>query len=100
MEARDAGISGIVAQVLHFPLVCHPKFFPRDKYEYGSMIQNQKSGVLSTVRTESFLDAYIQNPVPDQRHSPLLAPSLRNLPPTCTLLGFNHRSNMDPNYIG
>lgn len=32
---------------------------------------------------EAFLDAYLQNPVPDQRHSPLLAASLKNLPPTC-----------------
>lgn len=82
LDTRDAGISGIVAQVLHFPMTCHPKFFPRDKYEYGSIIQNQASGVLGVIMMEAFLDAYLQNPVPDHRHSPLLAASLKDLPPT------------------
>ena len=81
LDARDAGISGIVAQILHFPMTCHPKFFPKDKYEYGSIIQNQASGVLGVIMMEAFLDAYLQDPVPDHRHSPLLATSLKDLPP-------------------
>ncbi|KAI2775229.1 alpha/beta hydrolase fold-domain-containing protein [Daldinia loculata] len=79
--ARENGITGIIAQVLHFPAVCHPKFFPRDEYEYGSYIQNSENPVLSTLRMEAFLRAYNPNPKPDYRHSPLLAESLTNLPP-------------------
>ncbi|KAI1378957.1 alpha/beta-hydrolase [Hypoxylon crocopeplum] len=79
--ARDDGITGIIAQVLHFPAVCHPKYFPRDKYEFGSYIQDADNCVLSTRRLEAFLDAYNPNSVPDHRHSPLLAASHANLPP-------------------
>ncbi|KAI0379421.1 Alpha/Beta hydrolase protein [Hypomontagnella monticulosa] len=79
--ARENGMTGIIAQVLHFPAVCHPKFFPRDKYEYGSYIQNAENCVLSVRRLEAFYDAYNPDPKPDYRHSPLLAESLANLPP-------------------
>ncbi|XXH04118.1 hypothetical protein Hte_010530 [Hypoxylon texense] len=79
--ARDGGVTGIIGQVLHFPAVCHPKFFPRDKYEFGSYVQNADNCVLSVVRLEAFYDAYNPNPEPDHRHSPLLAASLANLPP-------------------
>ncbi|KAI1387688.1 alpha/beta-hydrolase [Hypoxylon trugodes] len=79
--ARDNGISGVIAQVLHFPSVCHPRFFPRDKYEFGSYIQNADNCVLSIFRLEAFFDAYNPNPKPDWRHSPLLAESLESLPP-------------------
>ncbi|KAI0122065.1 alpha/beta hydrolase fold-domain-containing protein [Daldinia grandis] len=79
--ARETGITGIIAQVLHFPTVCHPKFFPQDKYEYGSYIQNADNPVLSTIRMEAFLRAYNPDPKPDYRQSPLLAESLTNLPP-------------------
>ncbi|KAI0118178.1 alpha/beta hydrolase fold-domain-containing protein [Nemania sp. FL0031] len=79
--ARDDGVSGIIGQVLHFPALCHPKFLPRDKYEMGSDIQNADNAVLSTVKWEVFIDAYVPDPEPDYRHSPLLAPSLARLPP-------------------
>ncbi|KAI2472411.1 alpha/beta-hydrolase [Annulohypoxylon bovei var. microspora] len=79
--ARDDGITGIIAQVLHFPLVCHPKFFPREKYEFGSYVQNADNCVLSVLRNEAFLDSYIPKPKPDHRHSPLLVASHANLPP-------------------
>ncbi|KAI1135988.1 alpha/beta-hydrolase [Hypoxylon sp. FL0543] len=79
--ARDDGITGIVGQVLHFPALCHPKFFPRDRYEYGSFVQNAENCVLSAVRLEAFFDAYNPNPEPDHGHSPLLAASHANLPP-------------------
>ncbi|KAJ8119808.1 hypothetical protein ONZ43_g3324 [Nemania bipapillata] len=80
--ARDNGVSGIISQVLHFPSVCHPKFYPRDKYELASNIQNMENAVLGTTKFDLFLNAYIPNPEPDYRHSPLLAPSLAGLPPT------------------
>ncbi|KAI1208917.1 alpha/beta-hydrolase [Annulohypoxylon truncatum] len=79
--ARDDGITGIIAQVLHFPSLCHPKFFPREKYEFGSYIQNAFNCVLDILRNEAFLDAYNPNANPDHRHSPLLAASHANLPP-------------------
>jgi hypothetical protein len=81
LEARNDGITGIVAQVLHFPTVCHPKFFPTEKYELGSMKQNAKNPVLSAWMWEAFLDAYTPHAEPDSMHSPLLATSHRDLPP-------------------
>jgi acetyl esterase/lipase len=82
LMARDNGLTGIVAQVLHFPAVCHPKFYPTDKYELGSHIQNADNCVLSAEVFEPLLDAYVPNPEPDYRNSPLLAASLKGLPPT------------------
>ncbi|KAJ8125842.1 hypothetical protein O1611_g7796 [Lasiodiplodia mahajangana] len=79
--ARDDGVSGIIGQVLHFPALCHPKFLPRDKYEIASDIQNADNAVLSTAKYEVFINAYLPNPEPDYRHSPLLATSLEGLPP-------------------
>ncbi|KAL4726645.1 hypothetical protein ACLX1H_005533 [Fusarium chlamydosporum] len=76
------GITGLIAQVLHFPSTCHPKFFPKDKYEYGSYIQNCDDVVLSTLGAETFWDTYTPNAKPDYRHSPILADSFKGLPPT------------------
>jgi hypothetical protein len=81
--ARDNGVTGLIAQVLHFPPICHPKFIPSDRYEFGSYVQNADNAVLTTVRAEVFVDLYILNAKPDWRHSPLLAPSHANLPPAC-----------------
>ncbi|OTA98760.1 hypothetical protein M426DRAFT_258111 [Hypoxylon sp. CI-4A] len=81
IKARDNGITGIIAQILHFPALCHPLFWPKDKYEFGSYIQNAENCVLSTIRNEAFLDAHVPNPTPDPGHSPLIAESLANLPP-------------------
>ncbi|KAM0354386.1 hypothetical protein ACHAPU_001430 [Fusarium lateritium] len=83
---RD-GITGLIAQVLHFPATCHPKYFPRERYEYGSYIQNQDDAVLSTIGMETFYDAYIPEAKPDYRHSPLLAESFKGLPPTLIQCG-------------
>ncbi|KAG6354232.1 hypothetical protein INS49_004836 [Diaporthe citri] len=49
IECRDNGVTGVIAQVLHFPATCHPKFFPKDTYEFGSYIQNCENPVLSTL---------------------------------------------------
>ncbi|KAF9874631.1 hypothetical protein CkaCkLH20_07768 [Colletotrichum karsti] len=81
IECRDNGITGVLAQVLHFPSICHPKFFPREKYEYGSYIQNKDNPVLDILFMETAIDAYLPNAVPDHRHSPLLAESFEGLPP-------------------
>ncbi|KAI1276290.1 alpha/beta hydrolase fold-domain-containing protein [Xylaria sp. FL0933] len=79
--ARDDGVSGIIAQVLHFPSLCHTKFLPFDKYEFGSFIQNAENCVLSLCKFDVFANCYIPDPTPDYRHSPLLTPSLAGLPP-------------------
>ncbi|KAJ4018336.1 hypothetical protein NW752_005451 [Fusarium irregulare] len=82
LECQEKKIAGIIAQVLHFLPTCHPKFFPRDKYEYGSYIQNHDDCVLDTLGMEDAWDAYTPNAKPDYRHSPLLAESFKGLPPT------------------
>ncbi|KAL0942755.1 lipase esterase [Colletotrichum truncatum] len=87
IECRNSGVTGVLAQVLHFPITCHPKFFPREKYEFGSYIQNNDNPVLNVCRMETFLDAYMPDPYPDYRQSPLLADSLRDLPPALIQCG-------------
>ncbi|KAF5008831.1 hypothetical protein FDECE_4910 [Fusarium decemcellulare] len=84
--ARDEGISGVVTQVLSFPVACHPKFHPTEKYELGSYKQNYNASVVNAVRMEWFLDLYMPEPTPDWRFSPLLAPSLKGLPPALVLV--------------
>lgn len=84
--ARDEGITGVVGQVLTFPVTCHPKFAPRDKYELLSYWQCREACIVDPVRMEWFLDAYMPEPSPDWRFSPLLAESLKGLPPACKSL--------------
>ncbi|KAF7545156.1 hypothetical protein G7046_g9627 [Stylonectria norvegica] len=87
LMARDEGISGIVAQLLCFPVTCHPKFLPTDgKYEFGSVQQNYNASIVNAVRLEWFLDEYMPTPTDDWRMSPLLAPSLKGLPPALVMV--------------
>ncbi|KAK8050712.1 Alpha/Beta hydrolase protein [Apiospora phragmitis] len=83
IEARDQGITGIVAQVLHFTQTCHPKFFPEGP--------NAKASVLNLAMDECFLDAYVPDlSAPDARkHWPFLANSHRGLPPALIQCGGN-----------
>lgn len=83
MMARDKGVSGIIGQILNFPVTCHPKHQKdlSDKYELGSYIQNHDASVVSATRMELFWDAYDPDANPEPYHSPLLAKSLRGLPP-------------------
>jgi acetyl esterase/lipase len=81
LMARDEGIP-LLGQVLTWPSVCHPKFMPKDEYEMGSYLQNHNASVVTTTRMEWFLDQYMPEPTNDWRMSPLLAPSLKGLPPT------------------
>lgn len=83
--ARDEGIKGIIAQILSFPVTCHPKFFLKEAYEMGSYQQNRNDSVVTAARMEWFWDLYMPEPTTDWRCSPLLAQSLKNLPPTCKL---------------
>lgn len=72
---------------LGFPATCHPKFFDqvpdKDNYELLSYRQNEKAGLVNTLRMEFFWDAYLdeKDRKPDWRHSPLLSENLGGLPP-------------------
>lgn len=81
--ARDEGISGILGQIICYPVTCHPKFFPSDKYELLSYQQNREASIVTSIRMEWFLDQYMPEPTDDWKLSPLLAPSLKDLPPAC-----------------
>ena len=81
--ARDEGVTGVVGQILSYPITVHPKFAPKDKYEYGSWQQNHNSSICDAITLEWFLDQYMPEPTDDWRLSSLLAPSLKNLPPAC-----------------
>lgn len=82
--AREEGVTGIIGQVLDYPTSCHPKFFPKDKYELESYDQHYDASVVNSLLMETFLDAYDPDPKPDWRHSPLLVDSCKGLPPACT----------------
>jgi acetyl esterase/lipase len=84
LKARDEGLTGVVGQVLNFPVTCHPKFFPHDKYELASYHQNYNASIVTALRMEWFWDCYLPKPTPHPYHSPLLADSLKGLAPVCT----------------
>lgn len=52
----------------------------------GSYQQNSNDSVVTAARMEWFWDMYMPEPTADWRSSPLLAQSLKNLPPACKLL--------------
>lgn len=82
--ARDNNDSGIVAQVLNGPVICHPDHFPRDgKYEYNSWMQNQDASILSAHTMRRCWDAYYPSAGTDVNASPMLAKSLQGLPTAC-----------------
>ncbi|CAI6097898.1 unnamed protein product [Clonostachys chloroleuca] len=85
--ARDDSVTGIVGQILTFPVTCHPKFFPKGKYELLSYQQNATASLVNPLRMEWFLDQYMPDPTDDWRLSPLLTPSLRGLPRALIIVG-------------
>lgn len=90
--ARDKGLPGIIGQVLNIPATCYPKFFPKEKYEYESWKQNEAGPGLSAERMLWFWDNYVgDNVEPEVYHSPILAKSLKNLPPALLQI-----AGMDP----
>jgi hypothetical protein len=48
LKDRDEGIGAILGQVLNFPDICHPAYFPKDKYVYSSPEQNKDAPILNT----------------------------------------------------
>lgn len=87
MRLREEGVSGLLGQVLAFPVTCHPALLPSDKYELGSYRQCHDASIVDALKMEFFWDAYMPDEPgrvePRTWHSPLLADSLRGLPPTC-----------------
>ncbi|KAI6436311.1 hypothetical protein MCOR21_001226 [Pyricularia oryzae] len=86
IKAQDKGVAGIAAQILEFPLLCHPKFYDKARslrQEIVSPAQcgSQKSQLPMNV-LELFWDSYVPNAEVNTYHSPLLAEQLCLLPPT------------------
>lgn len=48
--ARDNGITGVIGQVLNIPVTCHPRHFPKDRFEYTSWQQNKNAPIIDEYR--------------------------------------------------
>ncbi|KAH8903278.1 hypothetical protein BR93DRAFT_198320 [Coniochaeta sp. PMI_546] len=83
--ARDQNLTGIVGQILNFPVICHPKHFASlaSKYELASYIQNADDSILSAIHMEFFWDCYDPDAGREAYHSPLVLEDLAGLPPAC-----------------
>jgi acetyl esterase/lipase len=79
--ARDEGESGIIGQVLNGPVTCHPDFFPKDKFEYTSWVQNQHASILGEAEMRKCWNAYVPGDGGNVYASPLLAKTFKGLPP-------------------
>ncbi|KAF9880807.1 hypothetical protein CkaCkLH20_01849 [Colletotrichum karsti] len=86
MRMRAERVSGLLAQVLAFPVTCHPALAPEDEYELGSYRQCHDASVVDALKMEYFWDEYLPGEAgkvrPREWHSPLLAESVKDLPPT------------------
>jgi acetyl esterase/lipase len=80
-KARDQSIGGVIAQVLNIPVTCHPNHFPKERHEYTSFVQNSDASVLDAPKMNWFWKQYLPNGEPAVYASPLLAKSLKGLPP-------------------
>ncbi|KAB5575300.1 alpha/beta hydrolase fold-domain-containing protein [Coniochaeta sp. 2T2.1] len=95
LMARDASISGIVGQILNFPITCHPRYFASLSetrgYELASYVQNKDDTWLSAMQMEFFWDCYGTEEGEDweggKYHSPLLRQDLDGLPPALIQVG-------------
>jgi acetyl esterase/lipase len=83
LKFRDLSISGIIGQILNIPVTCHPAYFPHGNYEYRSYEQNKNSPIVNATLMHWFWNYYLPDATPDPYASPLLAESLRGLPPSC-----------------
>ncbi|OQU94867.1 hypothetical protein CLAIMM_01156 isoform 2 [Cladophialophora immunda] len=82
--ARDQNEGGIIGQLLNSPVLCHPKYFPRDKgYEYNSFRQNKNSSILGEENMLNCWAEYYPDTGPDVYANPLLVESVEGLPPAC-----------------
>jgi hypothetical protein len=95
--ARDQNESGIIGQVLNGPVMCHPKYFPADKYEYSSWEQNKNASILSKAQMLKCWKVYYPNTGPDVYANPLLVNTVEGLPSACktaALVLKSSRSNL------
>lgn len=88
LKARDKGTTGIVGQVLDFPMTCHPKLYPQGgggRLELRSYEQNADATTISSPLVDLFYDTYVPESSTEKAaaayHSPLMAPSLAHMPP-------------------
>ncbi|OQU94865.1 hypothetical protein CLAIMM_01156 isoform 3 [Cladophialophora immunda] len=90
--ARDQNEGGIIGQLLNSPVLCHPKYFPRDKgYEYNSFRQNKNSSILGEENMLNCWAEYYPDTGPDVYANPLLVESVEGLPPALIQI-----SGLDP----
>ena len=83
LKLRDEnGLHGIIGQMLNIPALCHPHFFPNERYELASYEQNADAPTINGRNMRWFWDQYYPNAEPDPFASPLLAGSLSGIPPT------------------
>jgi hypothetical protein len=60
MLARDKGVSGVIPEVLNFPVTCHPKYMKGDlakKHKLSRCVQNHDASVVNATRMELFWNA-------------------------------------------
>ena len=79
---REDGLHGVIGQMLNIPALCHPKYFPHDKFDLSSYDENAEAPTINGLRMLWFWDQYYPSPQPDVLANPLLADSLSGLPPT------------------
>jgi hypothetical protein len=85
LMARDQNVHGIVAQILNFPIICHPAHFASlsSRYELASYAQNEHDSLLSAAEMEFFWARYDPDARREGYHLPLLVKDLTGLPPAC-----------------
>ncbi|KKZ68834.1 hypothetical protein EMCG_00005 [[Emmonsia] crescens] len=81
LKARDEGVTGILGQVLNMPMICHPDFFPQDKYEYKSWDEFKEDVVASSTNALFYWNLYLPEGKPEVYANPILAESHADLPP-------------------
>ncbi|KAI6370435.1 hypothetical protein MCOR25_004172 [Pyricularia grisea] len=91
LKAQDKGVAGIAAQILEFPLLCHPKFYHKARAFRQEIVSPAQCGgeksQLPLNVLELYWDSYVPDADVDTYHSPLLAEQLSLLPPTFMQIG-------------
>ncbi|KAI9693502.1 MAG: hypothetical protein M1820_009238, partial [Bogoriella megaspora] len=82
-KVRDEGIEGVIGQAINIPVTCNFAYYPNDKYELNSHVQNADAPMMTTRVIQTFWDNYLQHPGQGKEPyaSPLLATSFKGLPP-------------------